>query len=231
MSPAGSTSMPRSVPSTTVSEGLAASEEAMPAVGAVAIWIQLIPLFGEEKICLFWVSEPLSATEVQATSSSLAFTAPSSACDGWPSGWGSPTVHEETSAPARGQAALPSVSPVVAGPTGVQSLPEAGEDSSVKLVHPAANACPPPVQDANSANARLPTVSRSVTRSPWVSTCVQVCPPVWVTHSSGPNAHPSLELRNLTWLTPVAPSAAPVIGAGAPAQVRPALSVRAIEVQ
>ena len=101
----------------------------------------------------------------------------------------------------------------------------------MKLVHPAANACPLPVHEANSAKARLPAVSRSVTRSPWVSTCVQVCPPVWVTHSSGPNAHPSFRLRNLTWLTPVAPSGAPVSGAGTPAQVRPALSVRAIEVQ
>src|SRR5271165_7167800 len=110
MSPAGSTSMPRSVLSTTVPEGLAASEE--------AIWIQLIPPFGEEKICLFWVSEPLSATEVQATSSCLAFTAPSSACDGWPSGWGGPTVHEETSAPARGQAALPSTGPAYSVPPG-----------------------------------------------------------------------------------------------------------------
>ena len=101
----------------------------------------------------------------------------------------------------------------------------------MKLVQWAPNACPLPVQDANSANARLPTVSRSVTRSPWVSTCVQVCPPVSVAHSSGPNAQPSVRLRNLTWLTPVAPSGAPVIGACTPAQVRPALSVRAIEVQ
>ena len=101
----------------------------------------------------------------------------------------------------------------------------------MKLVHPAANACPLPVHEANSAKARLPTVSRSVTRSPSVSTCVQVCPPVWVTHSSGPNAHPSFRLRNLTWLTPVVPSGAPVSGAGTPAQVRPALPVRASEVQ
>ena len=36
----------------------------------------------------------------------------------------------------------------------------------MKLVHWAANACPPPAQEANSANTRLPTVSRSVTRSP-----------------------------------------------------------------
>ncbi len=101
----------------------------------------------------------------------------------------------------------------------------------MKLVHPAANACPLPVHDANSANTRLPTVSRSVTRSPWVLTCVQVCPPVWVTHSSGPNAQPSVRLRNLIWLTPVAPSGAPVTGAGTPVQVPPPSSVRAIEVQ
>ena len=36
----------------------------------------------------------------------------------------------------------------------------------MKLVHRAANAWPPPVQEANSANTRLPTVSRSVTRNP-----------------------------------------------------------------
>ena len=101
----------------------------------------------------------------------------------------------------------------------------------MKLVHPAANACPLPVHDANSANTWLPTVSRSVTRSPLVLTCVQVCPPVWVTHSSGPNAHPSCKLRNLIWLTPVAPSGPPVTGAGTPVQVPPPLSVRAIEVQ
>ena len=38
-------------------------------------------------------------------------------------------------------------------------------------------------------------------------------------------------MRNLIWLTPVAPSGAPVTGAGTPVQVPPPLSVRAIEVQ
>ena len=66
-----------------------------------------------------WLSEPLPATDVQATSSSLAFTAPSSACDGWPSGWAGPTVHEETSAPARRQAAVPPLTcPVYSEPSG-----------------------------------------------------------------------------------------------------------------
>ena len=54
---------------------------------------------------------------------------------------------------------------------------------------------------------------------------------MWVENSSGPYAHPSFRSRNLIWLSPVAPSAAPAIGAGTPVQVRPALSVRATEVQ
>ena len=98
-------------------------------------------------------------------------------------------------------------------------------------MHWAANAAPVPVQEANSANARLPTVSRAVTRRPFVTTWVQVWPPSCVANSPGPNAHPSDRLRNRTWLTPVAPSAGPVTGAGTPVQVFPASSVRAIEVQ
>ena len=38
-------------------------------------------------------------------------------------------------------------------------------------------------------------------------------------------------MRNLIWLSPVAPSAGPAIGAGTPVQVRPASLVRATEVQ
>src|ERR1700722_1303651 len=98
-------------------------------------------------------------------------------------------------------------------------------------MHRAANAGPVPVQDANSANARLPTVSRSVTRSPFVTTWVQVCPPAWLPCTCGPNAHPSRLSRNRTWPTPAAPSAGPVTGAGTPLQVFPASSVRAPEVQ
>ena len=64
-----------------------------------------------------------------------------------------------------------------------------------------------------------------------MSTRVQVWPPSWVANSSGPNAQPSAAFRNLIWLTPVAPSGAPVSGAGTPAQVFPASSVRATEVQ
>ena len=67
---------------------------------------------------MFWVTEPLMSADVQATSSSLAFAAPSSACHGWPSGWAGPTVHEEISAPTRGQAALPSTGPAYSVPSG-----------------------------------------------------------------------------------------------------------------
>ena len=98
-------------------------------------------------------------------------------------------------------------------------------------MHWPANAAPVPVQEANSANARWPTVSRSVTRRPLVATWAQVWPPSWVANSSGPNAQPSSPLRNRTWLTPVAPSAGPVSGAGTPVQVFPVSSVRASEVQ
>src|SRR5579859_3998469 len=123
------------------------------------------------------------------------------------------------------------VSPEVGAPTGVQSSAQDGEEYSVKLVHPLANAAPLPVQVANTANTRSPTVSRAVTRCPWVSTCAQACPPLWVAHSSGPNAHPSARLRNRIWLTPLAPWAAPVSGAGAPVQLFPVSSVRATDVQ
>ncbi len=98
-------------------------------------------------------------------------------------------------------------------------------------MHWPANAGPVPEHDANNANARLPTVSRSVTRSPWVSIRVQCSPPSWVANRSGPNAHPSLRLRNLIWPTPVAPSGGPASGAGTPVQDFPASSVRATEVQ
>jgi hypothetical protein len=40
--------MPWSVPSTTLADGLAASEKATPAAGAVPICSQLTPPFGEE---------------------------------------------------------------------------------------------------------------------------------------------------------------------------------------
>lgn len=87
------------------------------------------------------------------------------------------------------------------------------------------------MQDANRPNARLPTVSTCVTRSPPVPTRVQLRPPSWVAYSSGPNAHPSASFRNRIWLTPVAPSGAPVSGAGTPLQVFPPSSVRATDVQ
>src|SRR5579862_927086 len=138
------------------------------------------------------------------------------------------SVRDRDAAPSDAPAAG---SPEVAAPTGFQSSVQAGEEYNVKLVHPLANAAPPPVQVAKTANAQSPTVSRAVTRCPWVSTGAQVCPPSWVAHSCGPNAHPSSRLRNRIWLTPVAPSAAPVSGAGTPVQLFPALSVRATDVQ
>ncbi len=72
---------------------------------------------------MFCVAAPLAPADVQATSNSLAFTslaftAPSSARQGWPSSWAGPTVHEEISAPTRGQAALPSTGPAYSVPSG-----------------------------------------------------------------------------------------------------------------
>jgi hypothetical protein len=78
-----------------------------------------------------------------------------------------------------------------------------------------------PVHAANSANARLPAVSRLVTRIPSVRSRCQCSPPSWVTHSCGPNAQPSSKFRNLTWLTPLGPRGAPVTGAGTPYQLLP----------
>ena len=62
-------------------------------------------------------------------------------------------------------------------------------------------------------------------------TAVQCWPPSCVAYSWGPNAQPSSVLRNRIWLTPDAPSGAPAAGAGTPYQLRPALSVRATDVQ
>ena len=101
----------------------------------------------------------------------------------------------------------------------------------MKLVHWAAKAEPVPLQVAKIAKARLPTVSRLVTRWPPVGTCVQCWPPSWVAHSCGPNAQPFVVSRNRIWLTPDAPSGAPVTGAWTPYQLCPALSVRATDVQ
>ena len=77
------------------------------------------------------------------------------------------------------------------------------------------------------ANARSPTVSRSVTRSPSVSTWRPGLPAVVGREQLRPE-RPAVvaRLRNLIWLTPVAPSAGPASGAGTPGQVCPASSVR-----
>ena len=55
--------------------------------------------------------------------------------------------------------------------TGVGSAAASG---AATVPSPSPSAAPVPVQDAKMANARLPTVSRSVTRSPFVSTEVQL---------------------------------------------------------
>ncbi len=78
-----------------------------------------------------------------------------------------------------------------------------------------------PVQLANSAKARLPAVSRPVTRRPEVRSGFQRAPPVWVTQSPGPNAQPSWRSRKRSWLTPVPPDGGPVCGALTPYQVAP----------
>src|SRR5580692_1958230 len=130
----------------------------------------------------------------------VASIAPNSAPVGWPSGWAVPAAHGtratgDQAVPSTGpENSIPSgpsryprlpvstidaepgppgpVSPEVDAPTGVQSSAPAGEEYSVNLVHWAANAGPLPVHEANTANARSPTVSRSVTRSPPVFTWV-----------------------------------------------------------
>src|SRR5690349_721786 len=75
------------------------------------------------------------------------------------------------------------------------------------------------------------TVSRSVTRIPWVGICVQVSPPSWVAYSCGPNAQALTPSRERIWPAPVAPFGAPVTGACEPCQVLPLSLVMAIEVQ
>jgi hypothetical protein len=68
--------------------------------------------------------------------------------------------------------------------------PPAAEEYSEKLVQLAAYWPPLPVQPANSAKARAPAVSRSVTRSPAGLWSVQCAPPSVVAHSDGPYAQP-----------------------------------------
>src|SRR5215472_14441939 len=115
--------------------------------------------------------------------------------------------------------------------TCVQLSLRAGVEYSQNSVQPAAKSAPVPVQRATTANAWLPTVSRLSTRRPPSGTAVQLWPLLWVAHSAGPNAHPFTPSRNRIWLTPVPPSGGPVSGACRPYQVRPALSVLAMDVQ
>jgi hypothetical protein len=75
----------------------------------------------------------------------------------------------------------------------------------VKLVQRDAKSAPVPVQRAQTANTRRPLASSAVTRRPPVAIWVQVRPALWVAHSCGPNAQPSLRVRNRIWLTPVGP--------------------------
>ena len=88
-----------------------------------------------------------------------------------------------------------------------------------------------PGQVANSAYARSPAASRSVTRCPDVSTACQWFPASCVAHSSGPNAHPFTPSRNRIPLTPFAPLGAPATGACSPCQVLPPSDVHATDVQ
>src|SRR5215472_9270772 len=75
------------------------------------------------------------------------------------------------------------------------------------------------------------TVSRSITRIPWVGMCAQVCPPSWVANNCGPNAQALVPFRERIWLAPVPPFGALVTGACEPCQVLPPSLVIAIEVQ
>src|SRR5690348_14753066 len=115
--------------------------------------------------------------------------------------------------------------------TGVHASWPAGLEYREKLVQPAAKSAPVPAQRAQIANATPLTVSRPVTRIPWVGIRCQVRPLSWVAYNCGPNAHPWTPSSDLTWLTPVPPSGGPVTGAGMPCQIWPASSVRASEVQ
>src|SRR5262249_43066498 len=94
-----------------------------------------------------------------------------------------------------------------------------------------AKSVPMPAQWAEIANATPLTVSRPVTRIPWVGIRCQAWLPSWVAYNCGPNAHPWTPLRDLIWPTPVLPSGGPVTGAGMPCQVGRARWVRATEGQ
>ena len=253
--PAGSRSMPWSVAEQHAPRRAGRQREGDPRGGRRGHLQPADPAVGRGVDQLVLASRrgfPPLLADRQATISSLAFTAPSSAPAGWPSGLGWPDgargdqrahplprraavdrpgvqrpVRREQVAAAAGEhqrGGLAGGAVGQPGGRGAHRRPAAARGGSGVQREAGALAGergPPPVHDAHSANTRLPTVSRSVTRSPWVSTGAQVLPPVWVTHSSGPNAHPSFRLRNLIWLTPVAPSGAPVSGAGTPAQVLP----------
>src|SRR6516225_5851583 len=114
--PAGSTSMPRFVPSTTVPAGLAASEVASPAAGATAagpavtgsIRCQLDPPSADAKIS-FFCSPPRAGADRQADTRFVAFAAASSAPAGCPSGCAVPTAQGIRDTGRHG--ALPSTGP------------------------------------------------------------------------------------------------------------------------
>ena len=68
--------------------------------------------------------------------------------------------------PLSGEAIVPHEAPKAA-PADAASSAVAGEEYSVKRVHPCANEAPLPVHpNANTPNTRSPTVSRSVPRIP-----------------------------------------------------------------
>src|SRR5690349_6361011 len=130
------------------------------------------------------------------------------------------------------EAGAPPLAPRPVTPaTGVHASWPAGLEYREKLVQPAAKSAPVPAQRAQIANATPLTVSRPVTRIPWVGIRCQVWLPSWVAYNCGPNALPWTPSRDLIWLTPLLPSGAPDTGAGLPSQLRPASLVRATEVQ
>src|SRR5215471_4270012 len=110
--------------------------------------------------------------------------------------------------------------------TGAQASPPAGLEYTVKLAQRDAKPAPVPAQRAQTANTRRPLASSAVTRRPPVAICVQVRPALWVAHNCGPNAQPSLRVRNRIWLTPVGPLGPWAGGAWTVRQAAPPESVR-----
>src|SRR5437764_6444191 len=120
--------------------------------------------------------------------------------------------------------------PVAPG-TGDQSSWPAGLEYRENVVQSAAKSAPALAHWAHTAKTMWLTVSRPITRIPWVGTTAQCRPPSWVAYNCGPNAQALTPSSDRIWLTPVPPSGAPVTGAGTPCQVVPPSLVAATEVQ